>query len=368
MAPPATRQRLALKEGKLKQVAAGVRAVAKQEEPIGRVVRRCRLIEDEPGSAHSGDLVLEKVTAPMGVLLVIFEARPDALPQIASLALKAGNGALLKGGREASASNKAIHACIAQALAECNVDPACITLVDTREAVDSLLACHDVIDMVVPRGSNQLCTYVMENTKIPVLGHSDGVCHVYVDASADPAMALRICIDAKSDYPAACNALETCLVHASHFATPHGFGHRLIAGLVKEGIAVLAGPRMRTIAGCAQLPTTDDLHVEYGNLTMLMEVVDDVGSAIAHINANSSSHTDCIVTADDAAREEFLNSVDSACVFANCSTRFSDGFRFGLGAEVRIPIRVGVVLHRLSRRGDPRDDNLLGGSFELCRC
>ncbi|GHP12573.1 aldehyde dehydrogenase [Pycnococcus provasolii] len=332
--PPATRQRLALKEGKIKQVAAGTRAVARQQEPIGRVVRRCKVMDDDEHG--SGSLTLEKVTAPMGVLLVIFEARPDALPQIASLALKAGNGALLKGGREATQSNKAIHACIAQALTEFGVPPACITLVDTRDEVDGLLACHDTIDMVVPRGSNQLCTYVMENTKIPVLGHADGVCHVYVDKAADPLKANRILVDAKTDYPAACNAAETCLVHMDHFANPHGYGHRLLNKLTEEGIKVLAGPRMHAIAGCAQLPTTEDMHVEYGDLTLMMEVVDDVDAAIAHINANSSSHTECVVTEDEAVREKFLNAVDSACVFANCSTRFSDGFRFGLGAEVRL--------------------------------
>ncbi len=340
----ASAARLPLDAKKLARLADGIRDVADAPEPIGRVLRRTELADG---------LVLRQETSPIGVLLVIFESRPDALPQIASLALRSGNGLLLKGGKEAARSNRALHGVIVDALAP-DVPRDAIVLLETREAVSSLLALDDVIDLVVPRGSSDLVRSIKESTRIPVLGHADGICHVYVDAAADPAMAEAIVIDSKTDYPAACNAMETLLLHAS--LVESGLARRLLDALARANVRLLGGPRAARELG---LPPAETLKHEYGDLTAAVEIVDDVRAAIEHVHRFGSAHTDTIVTSDEAAARAFLDGVDSACVFHNASTRFADGYRFGLGAEV------GISTSRIHARGPVGVEGLLTTRYKL---
>nr|AKP99746.1 delta-1-pyrroline-5-carboxylate synthase [Cucumis sativus] len=313
--------RLALKPGKVKLLANSVRKLADMEEPIGRILKRSELARD---------LVLESVSCSLGVLLVVFESRPDALVQIASLAIRSGNGLLLKGGKEARRSNAALHKVITSAIPD-TVGEKLIGLVTSREEIPDLLKLDNVIDLVIPRGSNKLVSQIKESTKIPVLGHSDGICHVYVDKSADIEMAKRIVSDAKVDYPAACNAMETLLVHED--LANNGGLIKLITELRKEGVTLYGGKRASELL---KINEAHSFHHEYNSLTCTVEIVDDVFAAIDHINEHGSSHTDCIITEDQKVAEIFLNQVDSAAVFHNASTRFCDGARFGLGAEVGI--------------------------------
>lgn len=339
-------QRLVLKHNKIAQLAAGVRAIAAQEEPLGRLLARTELADG---------LVLDKVTSPIGVLLIIFEARPDALPQIAALAIRSGNGLLLKGGKEAAASNAILHALIVDAVAEVapSVGRDLIGLVTTRDDIDALLKLHDVIDLVIPRGSNALVTHIQSNTKIPVLGHADGVCHIYVDAAAADAVAAAICVDAKVDYPAACNAVEKILVHEALV------GARLdglLGALRAAGVTLHGGDRAAPALG---LPPAPAPRHEYSSLDVTIELVSGLDEAIDHIHAHGSGHTEAVVTTDDAVAAEFLRRVDSACVFHNASTRFSDGFRFGLGAEV------GISTARIHARGPVGVEGLLTTRYLL---
>jgi len=323
--------RLRLSPRKLESLADGIRDLSEMEEPIGRILRKTEL---------APNLTLQQVTSPLGVLLVIFESRPDALPQVASLALKSGNGLILKGGREAAETNRVLHELIAGALRP-DVSPHAIGLVQTREEVGDLLALDDVIDLVIPRGSNAMVRQIQQNTRIPVLGHADGICHVYIDAAADPSMALEIALDAKTDYPAACNAMETLLVHRD-FEGLEG----VLEGLRSAGVTLHQGPET-------------DFRTEYGDLACSVRVVAGLEEAIAHIHAFGSGHTDAIITADRALAQAFLDRVDSACVFHNASTRFADGYRFGLGAEV------GISTSRIHARGPVGVDGLLTTRWQL---
>lgn len=337
-------QRLILKQKKIEQLADGIRAIAAQEEPIGRLLSRVEVAEG---------LVLDKVTSPIGVLLIIFEARPDALPQIASLAIRSGNGLLLKGGKEASHSNAILHRLIVDAVAEAapSVGRDLIGLVTSRDEIDELLKLHDVIDLVIPRGSNQLVSYIQQHTKIPVLGHADGICHVYVDAGADLAKAIAVCVDAKVDYPAACNAVEKILVHDSLQGEQLD---AILAALRGAGVAVHGGERATAALG---LPPAPSARHEYGSLDVTVELVGSRDEAIDHIHTHGSGHTESIITEDPAAADDFLRRVDSACVFHNASTRFSDGYRFGLGAEV------GISTARIHARGPVGVEGLLTTRF-----
>lgn len=340
----ALRQRLALTEGKLATLAAGIRAIAATDEPLGRVTSRTRVADG---------LILEKTAAAIGVLLVIFESRPDALPQIAALAIRSGNGLLLKGGKEAARSNAILHelVCDAVAAAAPGVGRGLVALVTTRAGVDELLALDDVIDLCIPRGGNALVTHVQARTKIPVLGHADGVCHMYVDAAADPAMAAALAVDAKTDYPAACNAVETVLIH-ERFAGRDA----LLKALTDAGVTLHGGPAAVAALG---LPPAPALSHEYGTLDVTVEIVPSMDAAIDWIHAHGSGHTECIVTADAAASAAFLDRVDAACVFVNASTRFADGFRFGLGAEV------GISTARIHARGPVGVEGLLTTKWRL---
>ncbi|GFR42079.1 hypothetical protein Agub_g2875, partial [Astrephomene gubernaculifera] len=338
-------QRLVLKPAKIAQLAEGIRAIAAQEEPLGRLLRKVEVAEG---------LILDKVTVPIGVLLVIFEARPDALPQIASLAIRSGNGLLLKGGKEATHSNACLHRIITAALGP-SLGPDLIGLVTSREEIESLLALDDVVDLVIPRGSNALVSHIKANTRIPVLGHADGICHVYVDAAADLPTALRIVLDAKTDYPAACNAVEKVLVHRDW--QQKGGLQTIQEALQKAGVTVYAGSSLRS--ELPDLPPAPAARHEYSAMAVTLEVVDSMEDAIDHIHKYGSSHTDCIVTTDGARADAFLRAVDSACVFHNASTRFADGFRFGLGAEV------GISTSRIHARGPVGVEGLLTSKWLL---
>jgi delta-1-pyrroline-5-carboxylate synthetase len=329
-------KRLSIDEARLESLADGIRTLADMDEPIGRVLAHRQL----------GDgLKLKQVTSPLGVLLIIFEARPDALPQIAALALRAGNGLILKGGREARRSNEVIHRVICDALAP-DVPAETVGLVHSREDIAELLKLDDVFDLVIPRGSNQLVRSIQENTRIPVLGHADGVCHIYLDADADFDKALAIVQDAKLDYPAACNAVETLLVHQS-FAGD-GRLEKLLNAL--PGIDFHGAPAQAEGLG---LPAAPDLHLEWGDARLTVATVNGLDEAIEHIHTHGSGHTECIITENQANAEAFLAGVDSAAVFHNASTRFADGYRFGLGAEV------GISTSRLHARGPVGVEGLL---------
>ncbi|KAI3694479.1 hypothetical protein L1987_77444 [Smallanthus sonchifolius] len=330
--------RLALKASKIRALAESVRRLAEMEEPIGQVLKRTELAEG---------LVLEKKSCPLGVLLIVFESRPDALVQIASLAIRSGNGLLLKGGKEAKRSNAILHKVITSALPE-TVGTKLIGLLTSREEIPDLLKLDDVIDLVIPRGSNKLVSQIKSSTKIPVLGHSDGICHVYVDKSANLEMAKKIVLDAKTDYPAACNAMETLLVHKDLLA--NGGLQELAKELEHEGVTLFSGPRVN---GAVNFSKANTFHYEYNSKACTIEIVNNVDEAIEHIHSYGSSHTECIVTDNHEVAEHFLSRVDSAAVFHNASTRFCDGARFGLGAEV------GISTSKIHARGPVGVEGLL---------
>ncbi|VFQ91125.1 unnamed protein product [Cuscuta campestris] len=330
--------RLALKPGIISSLAKSVRVLAEMNEPIGRVLKKTEIADG---------FILEKTSSPLGVLLIIFESRPDALVQIASLAIRAGNGLLLKGGKEAKRSNKILHKVITSVIPD-KVGDRLIGLLTSREEIPELLKLDYVIDLVIPRGSNKLVSQIKASTKIPVLGHADGICHVYVDKSANLDVAKRIVLDAKMDYPAACNAMETLLVH--HDLVKNGGLNELITELQIKGVTIFGGP---VASSLLNIPEATSLHHEYSSLACTVEIVNDVCTAIDHIHQHGSGHTDCIITEDNEVAQVFLHHVDSAAVFHNASTRFSDGFRFGLGAEV------GISTSKIHARGPVGVEGLL---------
>ncbi len=326
---PANQARLALSDPKLAEMVAQIRAVAALPDPLGR---RLDAIELDRG------LDLEKITVPLGVLAVIFEARPDAVTQITALALKSGNAVLLKPGREVERTAAALIGVIRQALASSAIPPDAVALILGREQVAELLHLSSLVDLVIPRGSRALVEYIQANTRIPVLGHADGICHIYVDREVDQELALAVIDDAKTDYPAVCNAVETALIHGSIAAS---FLPRLAARLCPKGVVLLGDDRTRQILDASEtgdipLAEVSDWHTEYGDLTLAIRIVDSLDSAIDHIHRYGSAHTESICTSDPLAAARFLNEVDAATVIHNASTRFADGFRFGLGAEVGI--------------------------------
>ena len=340
--------RLKLDAAKLDGAIAGVRQVAALPDPIGR-----RQLHTELDT----DLVLERITVPLGVLGVIFEARPDAVMQIASLAIRSGNGAILKGGREAAGSCTAIHQALQAGLAASAVAPQALELLTSRQESLALLKLDGLVDLIIPRGSNALVRFIQENTRIPVLGHADGICHLYVDQAADLEQALRVALDAKTQYPAACNAIETLLVHS---AVAPRFLPAAAAAFAAAGVELRGDPAARA-HGVPHPASDDDWGTEYADLILAVKVVDNLEEALEHIRRHGSRHTDAICTTDPAAAERFLASVDSAGVFLNCSTRFADGFRYGFGAEVGISTQTlpprgpvgleGLVTYRYRLRG-----------------
>jgi glutamate-5-semialdehyde dehydrogenase len=346
---PSLVARLKLDGAKLDGAIAGVRQVAALADPLGR-----RQLHTELDQG----LVLERITVPLGVLGVIFEARPDAVMQIASLAIRSGNGALLKGGREASRSCSAILEALRQGLATTAVLPQSLELLTSREESLGLLKLDGLVDLIIPRGSNALVRFIQDNTRIPVLGHADGVCHLYVDARVDQAQALRVALDSKTQYPAACNAIETLLVHQ---AIAHDFLPKAVEAFQAAGVE-LRGDGAAVACGVPEAAGEGDWSAEYSDLILAVKVVPDLEAALAHIRRYGSRHTDAICTTDPAAADRFLAGVDSAGVYLNCSTRFADGFRYGFGAEVGISTQTlpprgpvgleGLITYRYRLRGD----------------
>mmetsp|Transcript_32472 Transcript_32472/g.65797 ORF Transcript_32472/g.65797 Transcript_32472/m.65797 type:complete len:514 (+) Transcript_32472:121-1662(+) len=343
-------RRLKLTDEKLSTLAAGIRQIAEQPDPLG-VVKSKRELAD--------GLELSLTTVPIGVLMIIFESRPDSLPQISALALASGNGLLLKGGKEAANSNAALHKVIGDAVEAGSggkIKRDIIALVTSRGQVADMLALDDVIDLVIPRGSNALVSYIKANTRIPVLGHADGVCHVYVDASADADSASKIAVDAKTDYPSACNAMETLLLHKD--TIKNGVAMMTLMRLRTAGVRCLGGPKAMKSGLCDI--AAKEMKCEYGDLTCMVELVENVDEAIDWIHKYGSGHTETIVCSEDNdVGEEFLRKVDAACVFKNASTRFADGYRFGLGAEV------GISTGRIHARGPVGVEGLLTTKWQL---
>ncbi len=319
--------RLKLDDLKLRKEIEGVRDVGSLPDPVGQV-QICRELDE--------GLVLRRLAVPVGVLGVIFEARPDAVIQIASLAIKSGNGAILKGGKEAVRSCRAIVEALQRGLAGTAVDPAALLLLTTREETMELLQLDAYVDLIIPRGSNAFVRYVQDHTRIPVLGHAEGICHLYVDGAADPAKAIAVAIDSKTQYPAACNSMETMLVHRQ---IAPSFLPLSVTALQARGVSILADDAARgMLKGFRDIDraSEEDWSTEYSDLILSIRVVDSLDAAIDHINTYGSRHTDAIATEDPQAAQAFLTRVDSAGVYHNASTRFSDGFRYGFGAEVGI--------------------------------
>jgi glutamate-5-semialdehyde dehydrogenase len=341
--------RLELTPRKLADLVAGLRQLAAAPDPVGRVTLATEL---------DRDLLLERVTCPVGVVAVVFEARPDALPQIAGLCLKAGNAVMLKGGREAERSNRALATALRDAVARAGLPADAITLLATREDVSALLAAEGDVDLIVPRGSAALVRHIQENTRIPVLGHADGLCHVYVDAAADLDMARDVVVDAKVQYPAACNAVETLLVHRD---VAGRFLPAVARALAERKVELRCDPEAaRHLEGLPVSPATDeDWSTEYNDLILAVRVVASLDEAIRHINTWGSRHTEAIVTGDDAAWTRFFAEVDAAGVYRNASTRFADGFRYGFGAEV------GISTGKLHPRGPVGLDGLVTYKYRL---
>ncbi len=325
-------KRLKFDQAKLTDAVAGVRSLVELPDPCGQVLSAMALDDG---------LELRRLACPIGVLGVVFESRPDALVQISSLAIKSGNAVLLKGGSEAAETNRALADVIYAAGVDAGLPADWLGLLETREDVAAMLAMDDCIDLIIPRGSNAFVKYIMDNTRIAVLGHADGICHTYVHSHADLAMALDVAIDAKCQYPAVCNAMETLLVD---HAVAGEFLPAFAAACAEQQVELRGCEATRALIDC--LPADEaDWSTEYNDLILSVRVVVDLDAAMAHINQYGSGHTDAIITADESAARTFMARVDSADVFWNCSTRFADGFRYGLGAEV------GISTNKIHARG-----------------
>jgi len=342
-------KRLKTSSAGIKDMAKQVRDVARLEDPLGRVLATTELDDG---------LTLRKVSCALGVVAVIFESRPDVVPQVGSLAIKTGNGLVLKGGAEARQTNRVLVSIWHEALAAVSpsLRPAICAIAD-RADVARILEMDRDIDLVVPRGSTEFVNYVFEHSRIPVLGHGSGVCHIYVDSAADLNMAKNVIVDAKVQYPAACNSVEKVLVHQ---AVAPAFLPALAEALQSAGVEVRGCTRTTKMLPIRTIPATEqDWHTEYGDLMITIKIVDDIGEAIEHINHYGSRHTESILTNDENAADRFMDEVDAASVFHNTSTRFADGFRYGLGAEL------GISNSKLHARGPVGLEGLLTYKYKL---
>ena len=333
-------KRLKFDEGKLKAVIEGIHQLVRLPDPVGRTLLKREMDEG---------LVLEKISCPIGVIGVIFEARPDALVQISSLCIKSGNCAVLKGGKETRTTNKVLFDIIYRSVVDAGLPEGCMLQAELHNEIDELLECEKDVDLLIPRGSNRFVQYIMNNTKIPVMGHADGVCHVYVHKDADPDKAIPIILDAKLQYTAACNAAETLLVDRSLAESflPAAAARLKEAGVTLRGTAEVAG-----FIEAETMPD-EEFHREYLEPVLSLKLVDGVEEAVDHINRYGSHHTDAIITENDEAASYFMQMVDSAGVYQNCSTRFADGFRYGFGAEV------GISTGKIHARGPVGLDGLM---------
>ncbi|MHC4118830.1 MAG: glutamate-5-semialdehyde dehydrogenase [Planctomycetota bacterium] len=339
-------KRLKFDAAKIDQVIAGIESLIKLDDPVGRTLAATEL---------DAGLELYKVSCPIGVIGVVFESRPDALVQISTLCLKSGNSVLLKGGSEAANTNKILAEIIAEASEQAGLPAGWIQLLETRQDVAGMLALEEYIDLIIPRGSNDFVRYIMSNTNIPVLGHADGICHVYVDSDADVDMAVDVTVDSKCQYVAVCNAAETLLVDAAIAGT---FLPKIKAALKKKNVELRGCEKTASIID-VKPATEEDWSTEYLDYILSIKVVNGLSDAIDHINRYGSGHTDSIVTADPGKAERFMALVDSGNVFWNCSTRFSDGFRYNLGAEV------GISTNKIHARGPVGLEGLLIYKWQL---
>lgn len=338
-------KRLKFDEGKLRDVLSGIEQLIGLEDPLEKVSLSRELDEG---------LTLYRISCPIGVIGVIFEARPDALVQISTLCIKSGNCAILKGGKETTFTNRILFRYIQESVAEAGLPKNCLLQAEQHNEIDELLSCHDSVDLLIPRGSNAFVQYIMNNTKIPVMGHADGICHIYVDAEADQEKALPIIVDAKTQYTAACNAVETLLVNR---AIAKEFLPKMAAALKENGV------RLRGTEEVSRLIEVETIgeeeFVEYLDLVVSVKLVDNMDEAIAHINRFGSHHTDCIITENPNQARKFMQMVDSAGVYQNCSTRFADGFRYGFGAEV------GISTGKIHARGPVGLEGLVTYKYKL---
>lgn len=343
---PAVIKRLKFSEAKLSDAIAGIHNLIALPDPLFQIQLKRQLDEG---------LTLIRETCPIGVIGVIFEARPDAMVQIASLCIKSGNCAILKGGSETRETNKLLFELIYEAALSSGLPQGCLFQAEQRDEVAELLACHESVDLLIPRGSNAFVQYIMNNTKIPVLGHADGICHIYVDKDFDLEKAIPVIIDAKTQYTAACNAVETLLVHQDAL-------EKLMPPLQKafeEYKISLRGTSDIADRYGSELATEEDFSTEYLDLIISAKTVENIDEAIWHINKYGSHHTDCIITEDNKAAEYFMRMVDSAGVYQNCSTRFADGFRYGFGAEV------GISTGKIHARGPVGLEGLVTYKYKL---
>lgn len=339
-------KRLKFDSKKIMDTVEGINSLVKLPDPVGKTLLATELDEG---------LTLYKVSCPIGVIGVIFESRPDALVQISTLCLKSGNAVLLKGGREAIQTNRVLTALIQKAAADAGIQPDWIHLLETREDVNRMLKLDKYIDLIIPRGSNEFVRYIMENSRIPVLGHADGICHCYVDSDADIKMAVDIVNDSKTQYVSVCNATETLLVHRD---IAERFLPELKNKLDESNVELRGCERTRKIIDVAPA-TEEDWRTEYLDYILSVKIVDSVDDAIEHINTYGSGHTDAIITENRENAEKFMDLVDSGNVFWNCSTRFSDGYRYGFGAEV------GISTSRIHARGPVGLDGLTIYKYKL---
>ena len=342
---PAVMKRLKFNEAKLADVSKGIDQLISLPDPLGKITINRELDEG---------LLLRRVTCPIGVIGVVFEARPDALVQISTLCIKSGNCAILKGGRETTYTNRILFSIIYACLLEAGYPENCMLQAEQHNEIDELLQCDGLVDLLIPRGSNSFVQYIMNHTRIPVMGHADGICHIYVDSEADQEEALRIIADAKTQYTAACNAVETLLVNRS---IAEEFLPKLSAMLQKEGIALRGTKEVTDLIGGETIG--DDGFIEYLALIVSVKLVSSLEEAVDHINRFGSHHTDCIITESDEKAEEFMELVDSAGVYRNCSTRFADGFRYGFGAEV------GISTGKIHARGPVGLEGLVTYKYKL---
>lgn len=339
-------KRLKFDETKLRDVIAGIEDLVKLEDPLFKQDMHRQLDEG---------LTLYRETCPIGVIGVIFEARPDALIQISSLCIKSGNCVILKGGSETMNSNRVLFNIIYEAVIKSGMPENCMLQLEARSEITDLLTCNESVDLLIPRGSNAFVQYIMNNTKIPVMGHADGICHIYVDKEADFKKAIPIIIDAKTQYVSACNSVETLLIHKD---IVDEFVPKLYEALKENNVELRGTEEIVKLTGCNQ-GTEEDNRKEYLDYIVSAKVVNSLDEAIEHINYFGSHHTDCIITENSETANEFMRYVDSAGVYQNCSTRFADGYRYGFGAEV------GISTSKIHARGPVGLEGLVSYKYKL---